>query len=63
MIARIDKGQVLSIASTPFDRRRGMATVELDSAGASPASPRLRVPYLGEIEARELAARLRARLE
>jgi hypothetical protein len=36
-----------------------MASVELDSAGASPTSPRLRVPYLAEIEARELVARLR----
>jgi putative membrane protein len=61
VVARIDKGQALRLLSSPFDRRRGMACVELDSAGASPT--RLRVPYLGELEARELAARLRSSLD
>lgn len=63
VVLRIDKGQSLRLATSPFDRRRGMASIELDSAGASPTSPRLRVPYLAEIEARDLAARLRAALD
>jgi putative membrane protein len=63
VVARVDKGQALLLSSTPFDRRRGMATVELDSAGAVPTNPRLRVPYLAELEARELVARLRAALD
>ncbi len=59
-IARIAKGQVLSVAASPFDRRHRMARVKLDTAGAGFNDFALDVPYLDEREAREVAARLRA---
>ncbi|HET7844457.1 MAG TPA: PH domain-containing protein [Xanthomonadales bacterium] len=62
-IARIAKGQVASVSVTPFDRRHGMAKVQLDTAGAGLNDFRLDVPYLDEREARRLAARLRAAME
>lgn len=61
-VARMAQGQVLKLSSSPFDRRHGMATVLVDTAGASPTSLKLRVPYLPEAEARALAAAVRARL-
>ena len=62
-IARIAKGQAVKLARGPFDRRAGMASVALDTAGAGMTAFPLRVPYLGEDEARALAAHLRARCE
>lgn len=62
VLAWVEKGQALALAATPFDRRNGMASVELDTAGATALAPPLRAPYLGEEQARLLAAELRAGL-
>lgn len=62
-IARIAKGQVLTVAISPFDRRHGMASVGLDCAGSTSSAFSLDVPYLDERDARVLAARVRAAME
>jgi putative membrane protein len=59
-IARIAKGQVLTVAISPFDRRHRMASVRLDTAGSTSSAFSLDVPYLDERDARALAARVRA---
>lgn len=59
-ITRITKGQTVRLARSPFDRRAGMGSVALDTAGAPAVGFQLRVPYLAEAEARALAATLRA---
>ena len=56
--AELDKLQVLRLEQTPFDRRHGMATVWLDTAGASALAPPLRIRYIAEAEARALYVRL-----
>ncbi len=58
--AEARKLHALQITQSPFDRRHGMATLHLDTAGASPTDPPLRIPYLAVAEAEALAARLRA---
>ncbi|HRN61268.1 MAG TPA: PH domain-containing protein [Luteimonas sp.] len=58
--AEIDKLQALSLQQSPLDRRFGMASLWLDTAGATPMSVPLRVRYLPEDEARALAATLGA---
>jgi putative membrane protein len=62
VLAWVEKGQGLALAASPFDRRHGMASVELDTAGATSLGPALRAAYLGEEQARRLAAELRAGL-
>jgi putative membrane protein len=59
-LARIEKGQAVRLSISPFDRRAGMASVALDTAGATAGAPRLQVPYLAEAEARSVVGRLRA---
>ena len=56
--AEIDKLQALRVAQSPLDRRCGMATLVLDTAGAGAMAPPLRLRYLREAEARELFERL-----
>jgi putative membrane protein len=56
--AELDKLQALRLSQGPLDRRWGMATVWLDTAGASPTSPPLRIRCLPEAEARALHERL-----
>lgn len=58
--AEARKLHALQITQSPFDRRHGMATLHLDTAGASPMEPPLRIPYLPVGDAEGLAARLRA---
>jgi putative membrane protein len=60
--AEVRKVQALKLSQSPFDRRHGMATLLLDTAGASPFDPPLRIRYLPEAEARALHDRLAARL-
>jgi putative membrane protein len=62
VLAWVEKGQAVRLVVTPFDRRHGMASVEVDTAGASAMGPPLRADYLGEGRARELAGALRAGL-
>jgi putative membrane protein len=56
--ARLSKIQVAALLESPFDRRRHMARVRVDTAGTSDANHAIDVPYL----ARERAAELRATL-
>ena len=57
------KLQALVLVRSPFDRRHGMATLQLDTAGASPMETPLRIRYLPEAEARALRDRLAAAME
>ena len=52
------KVQVVGIQQTPFDRRLGMASVEVDMAGTTANGHRIDIPYLSAPVARSLAARL-----
>ncbi len=63
LLTRIAKGQGIELSSSPFDRRAGMAKVELDTAGASQIGSRLQVPYLGQAQARALMAALRSQID
>ena len=63
LITRIAKGQAIALSSSPFDRRAGMAKVELDTAGASQIGSRLQVPYLDEAQARALMQALRLQID
>jgi len=62
--AEIGKLQGIRLTHSPFDRRAGMATLWLDTAGASgnPMAPTLRIPYLPEAEARRLLTDLSERI-
>jgi len=61
--AEAGKVQALRLSRSPFDRRHGMATLLLDTAGASPLEPPLRIRYLPEAEARRLHDRLAAEMD
>ena len=52
--AELDKLQALRLTRGPLDRRWGMATLWLDTAGASATSTPLRIRHLPEAEARDL---------
>jgi putative membrane protein len=52
--AEIAKLQNLILKQSPFDRRHGMASLHLDTAGASPLEPALQIDYLPVEQAREL---------
>jgi len=54
-VAIDEKVQVTSIVESPFDRRYGMATLILDTAGAGPADHAVHVPYLPRPIAEALA--------
>ncbi|MCL1634950.1 PH domain-containing protein [Luteimonas sp. SX5] len=56
--AEIDKLQALRLTRSPLDRRFGMATVHLDTAGAGAMAPPLRIRYLPDAEANALYERL-----
>lgn len=58
--AELDKLQALQVSRSPIDRRFGMATLHLDTAGASAMTPPLRIRYLPEAEADALYRRLGA---
>ncbi|MEO6365505.1 MAG: PH domain-containing protein [Luteimonas sp.] len=57
-LAELAKVQALQITRSPLDRRFGMATLHLDTAGASTMAPPLRIPYLPEHEAHALYRQL-----
>jgi putative membrane protein len=61
--AEVAKLQALRITESPFDRRHGMATLWLDTAGADAAAGVLRVPYLPRAEAFALHDRLAGKLD
>jgi len=53
-----DRVQTSSIESSPFDRRSRMASIYVDTAGASPLSAGIRIRYLAADVAERLAAAL-----
>jgi putative membrane protein len=56
--APIAKVQVVSLGESPFDRRHGMASLNVDTAGAGDATHRVRIPYLSRDDAEELRQHL-----
>ncbi|MEZ0472411.1 PH domain-containing protein [Luteimonas salinilitoris] len=56
--AELDKLQALQLRQSPLDRRFGMASLWLDSAGAGALAPPLRIRHLPEADARALLARI-----
>jgi putative membrane protein len=62
-VAEISKLQTLRLSASPFDRRHGMATLWLDTAGARSRDGAFRIPYLPAERARDLYERLAARLD
>jgi putative membrane protein len=52
--AEIDKLQALQLRQSPLDRRTGMASLWLDTAGAGALAPPLRIRHLPEAEAHGL---------
>ena len=60
--AEIGKIQALRLAQSPLDRRLGMASLLLDTAGASPFGAPLQLRQLPDDVARALSARLVAQL-
>ena len=57
-VAELDKIQALQLRRSPLDRRFGMASLWLDTAGAGAMAPPLRIRHLPLEEARALHARL-----
>ncbi len=60
--AEIDKIQALRLEQTPLDHVFGMASLWLDTAGARPTAPMLRLRFMPEAEARALHRRLATEL-
>lgn len=56
--AEIDKLQVLRLRRSPLDRRTGMASLWLDTAGAGSFAPPLRIRFMSLDQASALQARL-----
>lgn len=53
-----DRVQTLSVEASPFDRRSHMASIYVDTAGASPMSAGIRIRYLAADVAEKLAVAL-----
>lgn len=58
-VARVNRIQAVVLRQSPFDRRTSMASVRVDTAGAS-AAHRVDIPYLDVAVAHPLRARLAA---
>ena len=59
-IVRYAKIQTVSQRETPFDRRNGMASVRVDTAGAEKVGYTIDIPYLERGTATDIARRLYA---
>jgi putative membrane protein len=57
-IVRFSKIQVVTRRESPFDRRTGMATVAVDTAGAAAGGHAVAIPFLAATTAGELAVTL-----
>lgn len=57
-IARYTRIQVVAMRTTPIDRWRGMARLQVDTAGAGAAAHKVDIPYLPVDTARELRTHL-----
>jgi putative membrane protein len=62
-VARFTKIQTVTLHESPFDRRWAMASVRIDTAGASEASHRVDIPFLRRDAADELFNRLATKAE
>ena len=62
-VARFSKIQTVALRETPFDRSWTMASVRIDTAGASEASHRVDIPFLSRDAADELFNRLATKAE
>jgi len=60
-IVRATAGQVVEVSESPFDRRRGMASLVIDTAGAGLLGSGTRIPYLARAVADERADAAAAR--
>jgi putative membrane protein len=58
-LVRAGRFQVVSLERSPFDRRWGMATVRVDTAGAATGGHHVHIRWLPDETARALYARLR----
>jgi putative membrane protein len=58
VLSEMDKLQALRLTESPFDRRTGMATLWLDTAGAGAADGIMRLRYLPQQQARDLHSRI-----
>ena len=45
-VAFLDRVQVIEVTQSPFDRRAGMSTLRIDTAGALASGPRVELPML-----------------
>lgn len=61
--ALVRKLQGIELTQSPFDRRHGMATLHLDTAGAGIGELPLRIRYLPLAQAQQLYARLAAAID
>ena len=59
-IVRYGKIQTVAFGESPFDRRHGMASVRIDTAGAESNGHTIAIPYLEAAVARDVARRLYA---
>ncbi|MEM7050328.1 MAG: PH domain-containing protein [Acidobacteriota bacterium] len=59
-LARFSKIQSVSLVESPFDRRWGMANLEIDTAGAGASAHRLHIRFLPKATAEELQTHLAA---
>lgn len=57
-VVRRDRIQSVRLSDSPFDRRHHMTQLDVDNAGASAMSHRVRLPYLDRREAEQLALAL-----
>ena len=57
-LVRYGKIQTVSSTESPFDRRNGMATVRIDTAGAGMQGHTIEIPYLEAAVAADVAGRL-----
>jgi len=55
LILQLDKVQVVSIGSSWFDRKAGMATLDVDTMGADMIADSMSIPYLPTAQARALS--------
>jgi putative membrane protein len=60
-LIELDKLQAVTLKQSPFDRRSGMASLQIDSMAADPLASGIEIPYLPAAEARALFAVLSRR--
>ena len=56
--ARIGKTQTVQVKESPFDRRYGMAKLEVDTAGATVGAHHVEIPYIMLKDAQAIQSKL-----